>query len=437
MKHLRKIFVLIICVLLMTGAAAPAVHATAEQIEITDFFGPGCFSDDTANRMLSLIPQICRSLGVMEISSYLEKDAEQSISTSVGTIRYDLSLYADGENETAALDALFASEGIYIYPDTLGNYLYDKGYPEIGSALAAAGRDWTVFTDENDDHGFDFDWGIDEKTSLEEKYDRFITVAGDLLGACRPVFDALFGFAAQIVEFNDKPFCNAVMSNLRLGKLSVIKGEVATATWNNFSMTFEPAGFYDAYIRPLYNMLGAGVVVPCSIPGWNNGIPGQAAAEALFAPLYAIVEKVGSDPDTCRRLIDYYHSHGPAQYIPSEEFGINGTIALSGCEVEINCENKLFKSVLNSVKSMAEETLDQVVPCSMSVTLSDDGMNASVIYETLQNLVYTEPEVPAVPEEPTQEPEETGTQDNAATSLIDVIRGFFEGILNFFRKLFG
>ncbi len=431
MKHLRKVLVLLFCVLLMTGAAAPAARAAGEQTEITDFFGPGCFSDDTANRMLSLIPRICSSFCAMEISSLLPKNAEYSVSTSIGTVRFGYSFYADGEKGTVPLDMIFASRGMYIYPGTLGNYLSGKGYPETGSALAAAGRDWTAFADENGDYGFAFDWGIDEQNSTEERYERFISVAGDIIDACRPVFDALFGNAVRTVEFPGMRFCEADFSDFRLGSFTLIGGEVVTATWRSLSITLGPADFFRTYIIPLYKMLGAGTVVPFVFSEWNAGTSGRKAAEALFAPLYAIVVKVLSDPDTCRRLIEYYHSSVSARYLPSGELSIDVSVAVGGCEMRF--ENKLFDSYLTFVKTMAEDELYQTVPFSIPVTLSDDGMNASVIYETLQNLTYTEPGIPAEPEEPA----ETGTPENAAVSIIEVIRNLFEGIIGFFRRLFG
>ena len=188
MKRFVHFLAILLC-LVLVATGTPTVMAAAEQREIADFFTYDLFSDATINRLFTLFPKMYDSF-IPAAEKVME---DQSCTIPVETkgsgvnISFDYTTYFNGNGDTVTLNEFLSSCGIYLYPDALGGYLTEKGYSEIGAAVSAAGHDWTSFAD-GDAYSFAFDWGVDDKSTFEGKYDRFIAVTGDLLDACRPVF---------------------------------------------------------------------------------------------------------------------------------------------------------------------------------------------------------------------------------------------------------
>ncbi|MCR5781807.1 MAG: hypothetical protein K6G90_03615 [Clostridia bacterium] len=459
MKKTKKIFCMILSLLLTVGVLTPAVAGAQDGEDLTEMFGYDLFSDETVNGFLSVI------MGFSEVFEYVAEDTfrqmEFSIREAINSVDNvscsGAKVYFNGEEGTGLIRDIFAPIGMRIYPDSLAAFIADQGDNGLNSiiyALRTRGQNWTE-ADLTD--GFDFDWGIDALADPDARYERFARVLGMLIDGTGIFKIMLMGDEFCGPFSGNVDFLHIIVEKLKY-KLGIIEAPVGSLIFSDISGYLRISGgnAYSGYILPVYRALGLGTALQYSFAQVTNySMPGYRIVRAIYDPLMYLADTVRSNPGACRSLMDFYASgagRSCVNQIPdSNTLTLNIRFDIDDGKVAGYEGSSLSGSIISSILEMfSAHIIDLLRECILETHVEyspfgEDGNMKEYLAEALPALTYTEP---GQPTEETSEPtgedptepaagDENGQEESIWQKFISRITSIFRIISDWFRKLFG
>ncbi len=394
MKKTRNLLCVLLSLLLIAGAAVPAAATdvpAGAAVSIIDAFGYGLFSDDTLNDLLQVFPQMCEAWegyaenAPGEIASEIEETfSEEPILCA------NAEVYMDGADGTSELSAFLASVGLSVYPHTLGAYLCDHGFADVGSALLAGGESWSEYA-EDGTYRFSFDWGVDASPSPAARYSAFTDAVGTLLDAA-PLLRAVLGDSEWSAPISgEEDFCHAILNDFRIKVLFTVSQTQLIAFDMEGDLSVSAGHYYSRYIVPVYRSLGLGSVISCPFPSLTEEMTGAQMAKTVFDPLYTLVGYVQNDPFTSLDLIAFYRGGGAAMLLSipaSDEVTVTARTDVDECAFRENPipSPDLFTQVLFSIGNMVCGSMGYAFDITLT-PFSPAGGTAAYLAGLLNSLV--------------------------------------------------
>ena len=446
MKKLKICLCVILSVLLAGGVMAPAlaendapVKAAASTV-ITDVFSMDLFFNAAVNDFLKVFP---RFSAMMEAALGIIMDRELPFDTggsgSDPSINGTMEFYFNGSHGTDRLSEVLSNAGVNVYPVTLGAYLQNRGYNAIGNALYAAGYNWSLFTDENGNPAFDFDWGLDSIANPDQRFVAFFNVITEVINAAFPVFRTALGTATTALQFDGstpgRDLMRALITEGTAAMSSGIFSSPITIDFSDAEMTdirgqieFGGLDLYQKVLIPLYRSLGLGTVIDYTFPTLSTNGDASTLAMAIYKPLFDLVKRVQNDPAVRGSLISYYHGSGAYQInqigadwqgtfpmsIRIDDLEISGGSGTVGTLLQWNWVSDLLAQSVSDHFNYSVDILAEVF-VSVGDLKARLAAELPALTETAPPEESTEPETePTEPEteptEPETEPTEPGTE---------------------------
>ncbi len=401
----------------LTGEVYPTLTAA-----IQGLIHDNLFTDEMMNTIVAaLFPMLVDLIGSMlgDLSSLGQEGITQGPEGTIG--RLDLTtmtggdftgtvdIYADGEGGAAYFADAFADLKLYIYPEKLATKL--SAYPEIASALTAAGRDWNYFSKpvedaEPDENGeipeeivLDFDWGIDGDET------KFKNAIGAIFDSILPLLNTvLFG-----KEYNETAQKLAYARNN--GNMVYDWTFDLTITelkaYVNVNITIGAlTAFKDVFV-PLFEALGLtehgyNIVIPS-----GDNIKGSDISNAILNPIIELINELSASPinkvlEVLPNLMYALSMDRVAELINTLNidlgvaFKVNSIESLKLSGIQLDWLADLLKSTIEGLLPAINETLALGELLDLQEMLGFDYRNINALMAFVLDLVGLDVSLPTI-----------------------------------------
>lgn len=307
---------------------------------IFNLLGEELFSDEMVNKIMALVyPGITKLLEEEVLAKLTNIDLGDK---GLGE-KLSIELLINGkpfpyktDKTTKLLVDLFNDMGINIYPSQLFKYFYNLGNIDLAALFYNMGTSWDRYLVDPDDkesgYEFDFIWGVDDKSSVEERYSAFCNALATVFSPLEDVIKLLLTADKKIQKttvINGKVYpAYAVAYNLNL--FDIFKLDYQGVLIDSLKVTIGPVDVYGKIWIPIMESLGFNTVdFEYNFAGINKDSELIDIVKALFDPVLTLVERVSDKPvDTIISILP-----GLAYNLTFDRFGE----LLNNLELDLTC----------------------------------------------------------------------------------------------------